>query len=266
VSLPVPTIEREERRVALVSLADHGDGVRLLTLTDPDRRNAMGEAMGAELLAACGAVRADDDARAVVVTGEGSAFCAGADLPELFGDPDRPVTEVHERLAGYYRAFLAVRELPLPTVAAVNGPAVGAGLNLAVACDIRIAAPTATFGATFTRIGLHPGGGCTWFLVSALGPSRALRTMLLGEPIDAAQAVAWGLADGPEDDCVAAALDLAARFASVDPALARHVKRAVGIAVETGDLRATLEYETWAQAASASSPTLRDWVARFRSP
>lgn len=250
--------------MALVSLDDRGDGVRLITLTDPERRNAMGAAMGAELIAACAAVRADDAARVVVVTGAGLAFCAGADLPALFGEPDRPVTEVHERLQDYYRAFLAVRELPLPTIAAVNGPAVGAGLNLALACDQRIAAPAATFGATFTRIGLHPGGGCTWFLVNALGPGRALRTLLLGEAIDAGQAVAWGLADGPEDDCVAAALALAARFAAVDPALARHVKRAVGIAVETGDLGATLEYETWAQAASASSPALRDWVARFR--
>jgi enoyl-CoA hydratase len=249
--------------VALVSLETRG-GVRLVTLTDPERRNAMGDAMGAELIAACEAVRADGEARAVVVTGEGSAFCAGADLPALFGEIDRPIAETHARLQAYYRAFLAVRELPLPTVAAVNGPAVGAGLNLALACDVRIAAPSASFGATFTRIGLHPGGGCTWFLVQALGPSRALRTLLLGEPIDAAQAVAWGLAEGPEPDCVVAALELADRFAAIDPRLARHVKRAVGIATETGDLGATMEYETWAQAASASSPALRDWVARFR--
>jgi enoyl-CoA hydratase len=248
--------------VALVQVETRGDGTTLLTLDDPERRNAMGEAMGAELIAACRALGADPAARAVVITGRGSAFCSGADLPALFGE-DRPVTEMHERLQGYYRAFLAVRELPLPTIAAVNGPAVGAGLNLALACDVRVAAPAATFGATFTRIGLHPGGGCTWFLVQALGASRALRTLLLGEPLGAQQAVAWGLADGPEDDCVAAALDLAGRFARVDPQLARHVKRAVGVAVETGDLAATLEYETWAQAASASSPALREWVARF---
>ncbi len=250
--------------MALVNLEARDKGVRLITLTDPDRRNAMGDAMGAELIAACEDVRADRDARAVVVTGAGSVFCAGADLPALFGDPDRPTAEVHTRLKDYYRAFLAVRELPLPTVAAVNGPAVGAGLNLAMACDIRIAAPTASFGATFTRIGLHPGGGCTWFLVQTIGASRTLKTLLLGEEIDVQRAVAWGLAEGPEDDCVSAALQLAEGFARVDPGLARHVKRAVGIAVETGDLGATLEYETWAQAASASSPRLREWVARFR--
>jgi len=240
------------------------DGVRLLTLTDPTRRNAMGAEMGAAVIERCAELTADPSARVLVITGEGPAFCAGADLPALFGDPDRPVTEVHAGLQSYYRAFLAVRELPLPTVAAVNGPAVGAGLNLAMACDVRIAAPAATFAATFTRIGLHPGGGCTWFLVRALGASRALRALLLGETIGADEAVALGLADGPAPDCLADALELAARFAAVDPQLARHVKRAVGIAVETGDLGAVLEYESWAQAASASSPQLREWVERFR--
>lgn len=249
----------------LVRLDDEGGGVRVVTLDDPDRRNAMGDEMGAGLVAACDRVRADPDARALVVTGAGSAFCAGADLPQLFGHPDRPVTETHDVLAAYYGAFFAVMDLPIPTVAAVQGPAVGAGLNLAMACDLRLAGPAATFAATFTRIGLHPGGGCTWFLVRALGPSRALRTLLLGESIDAGRAVEWGLAEGPHDDPLAAAVDLAGRFAEVDPRLARHVKRAVGIAVETGDLAATIEYETWAQAASAASPQLQAWVERFRT-
>jgi enoyl-CoA hydratase len=239
-------------------------GVRLLTLSDPDKRNAMGEQMSRELAAACCSLRTDGDATALIITGAGSAFCSGADLPELFGQTDRPDADIHTRLRRYYEVFLAVLELPFPTIAAVNGPAVGAGLNLALACDLRIVAPSATFGATFARIGLHPGGGATWFLVRALGAGRALRTLLLGESIDAARAVAWGLADGPEDDCLAAAIDLAARFAALDPALARHIKRSVRLAVETGQLGPVLEYETWAQAASTSSPTLRSWVDRFR--
>jgi enoyl-CoA hydratase len=251
--------------VSKTRLTSPREGVRLLTLTDPDRRNAMGDAMGAELLAHAAALRSDADARVLVVTGEGSAFCAGADLPALFGDPDRSVTDTHERLQSYYSAFLAIRDLPIPTVAAVNGPAVGAGLNLAMACDIRIAGPDATFGATFARIGLHPGGGCTWFLTAAMGGSRALRTLLLGDTIEAGRAVEWGLADGPEEDPLAASLDLAERVAKVEPRLARHIKRAVGLAVDTGDLGAVLEYESWAQAASAASPTLQAWVDRFRT-
>ncbi|MGH8885637.1 MAG: enoyl-CoA hydratase [Egibacteraceae bacterium] len=250
--------------MAKVRIETAAPGVRLLTLTDPGKRNAMGEQMSRELIAVLQALRADADTRALVVTGEGDAFCAGADLPELFGDTDRCVIETHASLQAYYQAFLGVRELGFPTVAAVNGPAVGAGLNLALSCDLRIASPNAAFAATFARIGLHPGGGCTWFLVRAIGASRALRTLLLGEEIDADQAVAWSLADGPEDDCVAAAIDLASRFAALDPALARHIKRSVGLAVSTNDLGAVLEYESWAQAASASSPVFQAWVERFR--
>jgi enoyl-CoA hydratase len=247
-----------------VSVDTPAPGIRLVTLTDPERRNAMDEQMGTELIAAAEQLAGDADARVVVVTGEGKAFCAGADLPALFGDPDRPINEVHDGLQRYYRAFFSVLELPMPTIAAVNGPAVGAGLNLAMACDIRIAGPNASFGATFSKIGLHPGGGCTWFLVRALGASRALQTMLLGDPLDAAKAVEWGLAEGPQDDCVAAAVALAEQIATVDAGLARNIKRSVGIAVETGDLGAVLEYESWAQAASASSPQLQEWVAKFR--
>lgn len=250
--------------MAKLRIESRDDGVRVITLTDPERRNAMDAEMGRELIAAVSGMEVDPDARALVVTGEGSAFCAGADLPALFGDADRPVDRRHDDLQEYYRAFLSVRELPLPTVAAVNGPAVGAGLNLALACDVRIAGPDAAFGATFARIGLHPGGGCTWFLVQSIGASRALKTLLLGDTLDAETAVAWGLAEGVADDPLADAVELAIRFARVDPGLARAIKRSVGLAVETGDLGAVLEYESWAQAASASSPQLQEWVARFR--
>lgn len=250
--------------MSTVRVEEDGGGVWTITLADPERRNAMGPEMGTALIDATARLRGTEGVRAVVVTGEGQAFCAGADLAAMFGDPQRPVSETHAFLQSYYRAFFSVLELPFPTIAAVNGPAVGAGLNLAMACDVRIAGTTAAFGATFARIGLHPGGGCTWFLVRALGPSRALRTLLLGDTLDAERAVAWGLAEGPADDPLAAGLELARAFARTDPALARHIKRAVGIAVETGDLDAVLEYESWAQAASASSPTLQAWVERFR--
>lgn len=250
--------------MAKVRLETPREGVRLITLTDPDRRNAMGYEMGAELRAAAAEVAADDSVRALVVTGEGRAFCAGADLPQLFGDTGASTAETYDHLSRYYRAFLDIHDLAVPTIAAVNGPAVGAGLNLALACDIRLAGPGASFGATFARIGLHPGGGCTWFLVRLLGASRALRTLLLGDAIEAERAIAWGLAEGPYDDPVAAALELTEAMAATDPALARNMKRAVRMAVETDDLDAVLAYESWAQAASTSSPELRAWVDRFR--
>lgn len=248
-----------------VRLESPDGGLRLITLTDPDRRNAMGREMGTQLRRAVADVAADAGSRVLVVTGEGPAFCAGADLPELFGDADRPPAETHDELQRYYRAFLDVHALELPTIAAVRGPAVGAGLNLAMACDIRVAGRDATFGATFARIGLHPGGGCTLFLVRTVGASRALRTLLLGDSVDAERAVAWGLAEGPHDDPLEAAMELATAIAATDAGLARHIKRAVSVATTTDDLDAVLAYETWAQAVSASSPRLRSWVQRFGS-
>lgn len=247
----------------LVELERREDGVRVVTLNDPDRRNAIGPEMLARLTGALDAAGADPESRALVVMGEGPSFCAGADLPQVFGDASRPVEEIRRRLHEYYRGFLRVLDLPFPTIAAVHGPAVGAGLNLALACDIRLAGPRAKLGVTFTRIGLHPGGGCTFFLVRAMGPQRALRVLLQGDTLDAEAALAGGLVDEIVDDPKPAALDLASRLAGLDPHLARDVKRAVGIAAEHG-LEPSLEFESWAQASSATKPQIQRTVERFR--
>ena len=235
-----------------------------LTLTDPDRRNCIDEAMCRELGDAVATVAADPEARTLVVTGAGKAFCAGADLPALFGDTGRTVAEIRSHLHEVYDSFLRLRSLAIPTIAAVQGPAVGAGLNLAMACDIRIAGPRASFAATFSRIGLHPGGGCTWFLVDALGPQKAFALLLDGGALDGDAAVREGLAMELADDPVAVAAGIAERWAAVDPALVRDIKKAVGLA-RTGDFQATLEFESWAQASSATGPGIQEAVARFRT-
>ncbi|WP_255953465.1 enoyl-CoA hydratase [Streptomyces odontomachi] len=234
-----------------------------LTLNDPDRRNCIDEAMVRELGDAVSAVAADPHARTLVVTGAGTAFCAGADLPALFGTTGRSVAETRTHLHQVYDSFLRLRSLAIPTVAAVQGPAVGAGLNLAMACDVRLAGPRASFAATFSRIGLHPGGGCTWFLVDGLGPQKALALLLDGGSLTGEDAVREGLALRLVDDPVAAAGELAGRWAALDPALARDIKSAVGVA-RSGDFDATLEFESWAQASSATGPAIQKAVARFR--
>ena len=249
--------------MTLVETSDHDGDVRLIRLNDPDRRNVMSLSLGAALrdtVARCSA----EGVRAVVITGAGSAFCAGADLPELFGDPERPLPETAAALHDYYRAFLDVYDLGIPTIAAVNGPAVGAGLNLALACDMRIAGAGATFGATFARIGLHPGGGCTWFLVHQLGYAGALEILLRGRTLDAAEATGNGLATGPSDDPVREALDLARGIAETEPWLAAQIKRTARLAAGGASLEAVIEAETSAQAESARSEQLQAWVARFR--
>jgi enoyl-CoA hydratase len=249
--------------MALVEIIDHDAAVRELRLNDPDRRNAMSMALGEALRGAVAQCVADE-APVVVLTGAGTAFCAGADLPELFGDADQPQSQMRAQLSEYYRAFLDVYELPMPTIAAVNGPAVGAGLNLALACDLRVAGHDATFGATFARIGLHPGGGCTWFLVNQIGYARAVQTLLRGQTLDAARAVADGLAEGPFRDPMDHALTIAAEIAGAEPPLATQIKATARLAASGADFAAVLEAETAAQAASARSQRLRAWVDRFR--
>ncbi|PXY29412.1 enoyl-CoA hydratase [Prauserella endophytica] len=246
-------------------VALHNDGGQwTLTLTDPDRRNCLDEEMVRELGDAVSAVAGQPAARTLVVTGQGTAFCAGADLPALFGEAaGRSVGELRGHLHNVYDSFLRLRALKIPTIAAVQGAAVGAGLNLAMACDVRIAGPRASFAATFSKIGLHPGGGCTWFLVDALGPQKALALLLDGGALDGAEAVRQGLALELADDPLAAAHDKAARWAALDPALARDIKSAVGVA-RSGDFGATLEFESWAQASSATGPAIQEVVARFR--
>jgi enoyl-CoA hydratase len=249
--------------MSLVRVDEHEDGVRVITLDDPGRRNIIGPELQADLHAAVRRVQGDRDATAVVVAGAGSAFCGGADLPAIFGDTSRSVAQLRDDLHEVYACFLVLRELSVPTIAAVQGPAVGAGLNLAMSCDLRVVGPDASFAATFSRIGLHPGGGCTWFLVQALGKERALQVLLDGGALSGAEAVTRGLAATLADDPLAVATEMARRYAGLDAQLVADIKRSVQIADE-GGLGASLEFEAWAQASAATKPAIQEFVSRFR--
>jgi enoyl-CoA hydratase len=190
--------------LVLFSVEDH---VALITVNDPDRRNALTSEMSAGLRAAVERAEADLDVHAVVVTGAGKAFCAGADLSAL-RSAGRGAAETG--LQHVYDGFMTVGNCRLPTIAAVNGAAVGAGMNLAMAADVRIAGPNALFDTRFQRLGLHPGGGATWMLQRAVGPAVARAALLFGMSFDAESAVRHGLALSIADDPVAAALELAA--------------------------------------------------------
>ena len=137
--------------------------VRHIVLNAPQRLNALDRPMLAELAEAVRAVAADEEARALVVSGAGRAFCAGADVTSLFGDPTRPPAVIRDELKQVYASFLSIADLTIPTIAAVGGIAVGAGVNIAMACDMVVAGPKAKFAITFAEMGLHPGGGCSWF-------------------------------------------------------------------------------------------------------
>ena len=177
--------------------------VAVITINDPDRRNAVTAEISAALRSAVDAAEADEDVHALIVTGAGKAFCAGANLTAL-GE----ATE--DGLRVIYDGFLAVANCALPTIAAVNGAAVGAGLNLALAADVRIAGPHALFDPRFQKLGIHPGGGATWMLQRAVGPQVARASLLFGMSFDADTAVRHGLALKVAEDPVAAARELAA--------------------------------------------------------
>ncbi|ORV13921.1 enoyl-CoA hydratase [Mycobacterium celatum] len=238
------------------------DRVALITVNDPERRNAVTAAMSAQLRAAVERAEADPDVHAVVVTGAGKAFCAGADLSAL-GEA------AEEGLLALYDGFMAVGKCTLPTIAAVNGAAVGAGLNLALAADVRIAGPAALFDARFQKLGLHPGGGATWMLQRAVGPQVARATLLFGMRFDAESAVRHGLALSVADDPVAAALELAAGPAAAPREVVLATKATMRATASPGSLddeqhELAKDTELGPQAASIRSPEFAARLAAAR--
>src|SRR5688500_4973755 len=192
------------------------DGVALLVLDNPDMRNAMSDEMTASWVAAIDDLAADPTVRAVVVTGEGSAFCSGGNTGWIASEPDATVDYLRTRMIAFYRAWLAIRSLEVPTIAAVNGAAIGAGLCLALACDIRYAAASARLGAPFVKLGMHPGMAATWLLPEAVGLGAARDLLLTGRTVDADEALRLGLVSRVVDDAsfrdevLATATDVAA--------------------------------------------------------
>ncbi|BBY82877.1 enoyl-CoA hydratase [Mycolicibacterium pulveris] len=228
------------------------DRVAVVTVNDPDRRNAVTFDMSAQLRAAVDAAEANLDVHALIVTGAGKAFCAGADLSAL-GE----ATE--DGLLKIYDGFLAVANCALPTIAAVNGAAVGAGLNLALAADVRIAGPAALFDPRFQKLGIHPGGGATWMLQRAVGPQAARAALLFGMRFDAEAAVRHGLALTVADDPVASARELAAGPAAAPREVVLATKASMratanpGV-VDTDQHRIAVDTELGPQATSILSP------------
>lgn len=171
-------------------LVGRNEAVAVVTLNDPDRRNALSQTLCESLSAAIAMANADETVKAIVITGKGKAFCAGAELSDLKAAAAGRI----EPLSVVYSAFIDVLKSPLPTIAAVNGPAVGAGFNLALACDMRLAGEAASFDTRFLRIGLHPGGGHTWMLLRAVGWQTANWVLLAGQALDGREAAHVGLA------------------------------------------------------------------------
>jgi enoyl-CoA hydratase len=244
------------------------DGVVTLILDDPGRRNAMTEAMGDALADVATDLAGDDRLRAVVLTGAPPAFSAGGDLDMLEDLARRTRDEgfdATDHMRTFYRRFLSVRALPVPVIAAINGHAVGAGLCVALACDLRVVAADAKVGLNFARLGLHPGMGGSWLLPRTVAPQQAAAWLYTGRLVSGAEAADAGLAlDAvPADEVLPRALALAAEIATASPVVVRQLKDT--LAADAPDLDAALEREAACQAVNYGTDDLREGLAAGRA-
>jgi 2-(1,2-epoxy-1,2-dihydrophenyl)acetyl-CoA isomerase len=242
------------------------DGVRTITLNRPESLNAVTERMTAELAAALKDAGRDRSVRCLVLTGAGRAFCVGQDVKSLRQQADAGVPmDFAAALRQRYNPVVSrLYGLEIPTVAGLNGVAAGAGWSLALACDLRVAADTATFVSAFTKIGLLPDSGMTQTLPRLVGMARALEVAWLSDPIPAAQALAWGLVNQvvPADQVAAATATLAARLAQSATRGLAMTKRAFRASFDH-TLEEQLEYEAQLQGAAGQTSDHREGVQAF---
>jgi 2-(1,2-epoxy-1,2-dihydrophenyl)acetyl-CoA isomerase len=241
---------------------ERSDGIVMLTMSSPRTRNALSAPAIADLVAACQRADLDEAARVVVLTGEGSAFCGGGDVKEMLASLDDglpPAEQIRASFqAGIQRLARTLHGLRLPVIAAVNGAAIGAGLDLACMCDLRIASRRAVFAESFVKLGLVPGDGGAWLLTRLLGPAKAGYLAFTGETIDAALALELGLVSAVVDDdqLQAQAQALAARIAAHSRTALRLTKQLLR-ASATQSFDEVLHLSAEAQAQAIHSPEHR---------
>ncbi len=225
-------------------ILERSEGVATLTLNNPAERNTMTAELVSDIKQAMDEIEADQTIGAIIVTGAAPAFCAGANLGNL-AEADG------ESLSRIYEGFLRIARTPLPTIAAVNGAAVGAGMNLALCCDVRIAAVRAKFDTRFLQIGLHPGGGHTWMFRNIAGPQATMAAVVFGEILDGHEAQRVGLVYKcvPDDELMATARVMAVRAASAPRELAIITKRTIqemaNVATHDEAVAKELEPQVW---------------------
>jgi 2-(1,2-epoxy-1,2-dihydrophenyl)acetyl-CoA isomerase len=243
-------------------------GIATLTFSVPEKRNAMTTELQAETIEALRSAHLDRAVRAVVVTGDGDAFCAGGDVSQLgSGRGGEPPTPLDRRkwLRGTQRMVVAFRECEKPVLAAVNGVAAGGGLDIALACDIRIASDRARFSEIFARIGLFPGTGGTYLLPRTVGVAKALELIWTGDMIDAAEALDIGLVSRvvPHESLMEETLRFAARLAEGPPMAITLAKAAVYRGLDLG-MEAALDYAATAEGMTLASADHAEGVRAFR--
>lgn len=240
-------------------IVEQHDRVAVITLNRPDRRNALTHAMVAELTTVLERLDGDDGTRAVIVTGSGPGFCAGADLGGGPSDAEQTIRRLYTPL------ILAMTRMSTPLIAAVNGIAAGAGCSLALACDTRIAGSSAAFQLSFTRIGLVPDAGATWLLPRIVGAARASEMALLGRKIGTDDALRWNLVNEvvPADALLARAREVAVEMSTLAASSVAATKRLLHDSFER-DLAGQLDAEATAQGLAQHSEDFQRTREQFR--
>ncbi|SEH03572.1 enoyl-CoA hydratase [Nonomuraea solani] len=240
------------------------DGVVQVTLNRPDLRNAMTDAMTAQWLETMSGLAKDRDVRCLIVTGAGTAFSSGGDLSWIGERNTEAVPQLRDRMLAFYRTWLTITELEIPTIAAVNGPAVGAGLCVALACDLVYAADDAKLLAPFTTLGLHPGMAATYLLPRRAGASLAREMLLTGRVMIGVEAADKGLVNQsfPKNDLMSEVRAIATKIAQNAPIATRLTK--VALNQDHQDLEAALRWESLAQPVTMASSDMIEGLAAHR--
>lgn len=248
---------------SLVLIEKEG-GVTTLTLNDPERRNALSMELVDELVAAVEAIKTDPDVLAVILTGAGKAFSSGGDIKSMAPSQGMSDDEMAGHIKDYYLKNLSVMDIPVPTIAAINGHAIGAGCTLTLACDMRIASTKAKIGLGFVKIGLHPGMGTTFFLPRLVGTARAYELLLTGEVITGEEAARIGLVNRAvePEQLMDAARELADKIARGPAIPIRKMKDSIGGSYKR-DLVETLDLEASAQVECSKTEDLMEGINAF---
>ena len=251
--------------LTFLSVERPSDGVVVLRLNDPDRRNVMSDDMTESWGRALTEIKADPSVRVVVVTGAGTAFSSGGNTGWIASEPDATVDYLRTRMIAFYRAWLAIRDLEVPTIAAINGPAVGAGLCLALACDIRYASESARMSAPFVKLGMHPGMAATYLLADVVGNAQARELMLTGRMFGADEALRLGAVSRvfPDEEFAAGVDEIARGIAGNAPIATRYTK--VAMLEGHADFETSVQWEALAQPITLATEDLQEGIAAARA-
>jgi enoyl-CoA hydratase len=241
------------------------DRICLLSLNQPEKLNFMSEEMAKDFRETIEKIKSDPEPRVMIVTGEGRAFSAGGDLKTMDGNVGGIPSYLQKKTFYFYKSFLSIMDLEIPTIAAINGHAIGAGACLSLACDMRLAANNSKIGFTFAKIGLHPGMGAEYFLTRMIGRARTFELLMTGDIISAEEAYRIGLINHitPPEELMEKAMELAGKIAAMPVLPIRMLKEAIDASMSS-DLTATLHKQAAYQAICYIGDDIKEGIESVR--